>query len=123
MFKYSETFGSAAPMGGGHQYEKQVDENDGNEGMYQFEPHNNTYELARRYAQDRKYPLRIFIAVGDKDRNYRPNLEWMEHLRSLKIPFEKRIVTGVPHSQKMVYQQAGSEIMQFHATSFAAGNP
>lgn len=120
LFKYPELFGSGAPMAGGHQYEKHVDENNGDEGMYQFEPHNNTYELARRYALDRKYPLRIFIAVGDKDRNYRPNLEWMEHLRSLKIPFEQRIVAGVPHSQKMVYRQAGSEFMQFHATRFTA---
>ena len=65
VFKYPGLFGSAAPMGGGHQDEKQVDENNGDEGTYQFEPHNNTYELARRYAKDRQYPLRIFIAVGD----------------------------------------------------------
>jgi len=50
--------------------------------------------------------------------NYHANLDWMEHLRSLKIPFEHRIIEGVPHSTGMVYERAGLEIMKFHAESF-----
>jgi endo-1,4-beta-xylanase len=118
MFKYPELFCSAAPMGGGHQREKRISENNGDEGAYQFEPKNNTYDLARKFASESMLPLRIFVVVGDKDMNYQANLDWMEHLRSLKIPFEHRIIEGVPHSTQMVYERAGLDIMKFHAESF-----
>jgi endo-1,4-beta-xylanase len=118
MFKYPELFCSAAPLGGGHQHEKRISENNGDEGGYQFEPKNNTYDLARVYAAKVKTPIRIFVAVGDKDMNYTANLEWMEHLRSLKIPFEHRIVEGVPHSAGLVYDKIGLDVMRFHATNF-----
>jgi enterochelin esterase-like enzyme len=120
MFKYPELFCSAAPMGGGHQYEKHISENGGDEGAYQFEPGNNTYELAERYAKSSQPRVRIFVVVGDKDANYRPNLDWMDHLQKFGIISSKRILPGVPHSQKLVYEQAGREIMQFHADNFAA---
>ncbi len=118
MFKYPELFCSAAPMGGGHQHEKRISENNGDEGAYQFEPKNNTWDLARKYAAESKLPLRILVVVGDKDMNHQANLDWMEHLRSLKIPFERRIIEGVPHSTGMVYERAGLDIMKFHAESF-----
>ena len=63
-------------------------------------------------------PLRILVVVGDKDMNYQANLDWMVHLKSLKIPFEQRIIEGVPHSTQGVYQKAGLDIMKFHAESF-----
>lgn len=63
-------------------------------------------------------PLRILVVVGDEDMNYQANLDWMGHLRSLKIPFEQRIIEGVPHSTQMVYEKAGLEIMRFHADNF-----
>jgi enterochelin esterase-like enzyme len=118
LFKYPELFCSAAPMGGGHQHEKRISENNGDEGAYQFEPRNNTYDLARKFAAESKHSLRILVVVGDKDMNYQANLDWMAHLRSLKIPFEHRVIEGVPHSNGMVYQKAGLEIMKFHAESF-----
>lgn len=105
-------------MGGGHQHEKRISENKGDEGAYQFEPKNNTYDLAKKYVAESKLPLRILVVVGDKDMNYQPNLDWMAHLKSLKIPFEQRIIEGVPHSTQMVYDKAGLEIMKFHAESF-----
>lgn len=118
MFKYPDLFCSAAPMGGGHQHEKRISENIGDEGMYQFEQKNNTYDLAKKYASDSKLSLRILVVVGDKDMNYQANLDWMDHLKTLKIPFEHRVIEGVPHSNGMVYQKAGLEIMEFHAESF-----
>lgn len=120
MFKYPELFASVAPMGGGHQHEKRISENNGDEGAYQFEPKNNTYDLARKYAAESiaKYPLPMLVVVGDQDMNHQANLDWMEHLRSLKIPFEQRILKGVPHSTKIVYDRAGLEIMKFHADNF-----
>ncbi len=118
MFKYPELFCSAAPLGGGHQHEKRISENNGDEGEYQFEPKHNTYDLARKYAADSKYPLRILVVVGDKDMNYEANLEWMDHLRSLKIPFEHKIAAGVPHFAQSIYRKVGLEVMQFHAENF-----
>jgi endo-1,4-beta-xylanase len=118
MFKYPDLFCSAAPMGGGHQHEKRISENNGDEGMYQFEAKNNTWDLARKYAAESKRTVRILVVVGDKDMNYQANLDWMDHLKSLKIPFEKRIIEGVPHNTGMVYQKAGLEIMKFHADNF-----
>jgi endo-1,4-beta-xylanase len=118
MFKYPELFCSAAPMGGGHQHERRISENNGDEGQYQFEPKNNTYDLPKKFAAESKLPLRILVVVGDKDMNYQANLDWMEHLRSLKIPFEHRVIQGVPHSTQLVYEKAGLEIMKFHVESF-----
>jgi enterochelin esterase-like enzyme len=119
MFKYPELFCSAAPMGGGHQYEKHIAENGGDEGAYQFEPGNNTYDLAERYSKSSHPWVRILVVVGDQDANYQPNLEWTLHLQKLGITYRKRILPGVPHSQKLVYEQAGLEIMKFHADNFA----
>ena len=105
-------------MGGGHQHEKRISENNGDEGTYQFEPRNNTYDLAKKFAAESKQSLRILVVVGDKDMNYQANLDWMGHLRSLKIPFEQRIIAGVPHSTQGVYEKTGLDIMKFHAESF-----
>lgn len=118
MFKYPELFCSAAPMGGGHQHEKRISENNGDEGGYQFEPENNTYHLAKKYAADVKNPVRILVAVGDKDMNYQANLDWMDYLTSLKIPHEKKIVEGVPHSAQGVYDKIGLDVMKFHVENF-----
>jgi enterochelin esterase-like enzyme len=118
MFKYPELFCSAAPMGGGHQHEKRISENNGDEGAYQFEPKNNTYDLAKKYAAEAKHQVRILVVVSTNDMNYQANLDWMEHLRTLKIPFEQRIVKGAPHSAATVYNRIGLDIMKFHAESF-----
>lgn len=118
MLKYPELFCSSAPMGGGHQHEKRISENNGDEGEYQFEPKNNTYDLAAKYAAESKYPLRILVVVGDRDINYEANLEWMDHLRSLKIPFEQIVVKGVGHFTKSIYKKAGLKVMIFHAENF-----
>lgn len=124
MFKYPDLFCSAAPMGGGHQHEKRIAENNGDEGEYQFEPKHNTYDLARKFAAESKLRLPVLVVVGDKDMNYEANLEWMDHLRSLKIPFEPIVVAGVPHSTQLVYEKVGLKVMQFHAENFksAAAN-
>jgi len=119
MFKHPEMFVSAVPMFGGHQYEKTASENNGAESAnVVFEPGNNTWDLAKVYAEAENEPLNILVVVGDKDQNYEANLEWMEHLKSLEIPFEKRIVADAPHSSKVVYEKAGLEVMNFHADNF-----
>jgi endo-1,4-beta-xylanase len=122
MFKFPELFCSAAPMGGGHQHEKHAAENRGRETSgIQFEPGNNTYDLARSYARRMKeFPLRILVGVGKQDMNYEANLDWMKYLESLGIPFEKAIAGDAPHSAAECYRNLGDRVMKFHAENFAA---
>lgn len=122
MFKHPELFCSAAPMGGGHQHEKHAAENDGREtGGVRFEPGNNTYDLARKYAEQKdEFPLKILVAFGKKDFNYEANLDWMEHLKQLHIPFEHAIAGDSPHSATECYRNLGDRVMAFHAANFAA---
>ncbi len=119
MFRYPELFCSAAPGGGGHATEKKISENEGRENAHlQFAPGDNTWDLARAFAKSERLPLRILIYVGDKGFNYENNLQYMEHLRSLRIPFESLIVPDAPHSGKIIYEKRAAEIMKFHAQSF-----
>lgn len=119
-FKHPELFCSAAPMGGGHQHEKHAAEHDGRETSgLQFEPGDNSYDLARAYAARRaEHPLRILVGVGRQDMNYAANLDWMQHLRELGIPFEEAIAGDAPHSAQRCYEQLGDRVMLFHAANF-----
>jgi len=121
MFKYPELFCSAAPMGGGHQHEKHAAENQGRETSgVQFEPGNNTYDLAQAYAKRKgEFPLRILVGVGKQDFNYEANLDWMRHLAKLEIPHEQAIAGDAPHSATVCYRNLGDQVMLFHAQSFA----
>ena len=121
MFKYPELFISAGPMGGGHQHEKRIAENEGKESdELVFDIGNNTYDLAREYAAASDPPsVRILVVFGTKDFNYEANLDWTAHLESLGIDFERIILDDVPHNARLVYEKAGEEIMRFHADNFA----
>lgn len=128
MFRYPELFCSAAPGGAGHATEKRISEEGGRESeQLVFQPGDNTYDLARRYA---KYPmpaLPILIHVGTKGFNYKNNLAYMQFLDELKIPYQKLIVQDAPHSAMRIYESKGLQIMRFHARNFglaesASGN-
>jgi enterochelin esterase-like enzyme len=121
MFKHPELFCSAAPMGGGHQHEQHAAENEGRETSgIQFEPGNNSYDLARNYARRMNdAPLRILVSVGKKDMNYQANLDWMKHLTGLSIPYEEAIAGDAPHSAAECYKNLGDRVMLFHAQNFA----
>lgn len=119
MFKHPELFCSAAPGGAGHATEKRISEENGRETEnLVFVKGDNTYDLARKYAQHPQPPLRILIHVGTKGFNYENNLAYMKFLKSLKIPFETLIVPDVPHSAMQIYQKEGLKLMQFHADNF-----
>jgi endo-1,4-beta-xylanase len=119
MFKHPDLFCSAAPGGGGHATEKRISENDGRENeTLKFAAGDNTYDLARKYAANSRLPLRILIYVGDKGFNYENNLAYMQFLDSLKIPYERLIVPGAPHSPKIIYGKQSLVIIKFHAESF-----
>ena len=123
MFKYPELFGSAAPMGGGQQHEKRISENNGKESknLVFAPPTNNTWDLAREFAKNKTAPqLNILIVVGTKDFNYEPNLEWMAHLDTLKIPYKKIIVEDVPHSANQIYKKVSDQIFSFHTKNLSS---
>ena len=119
MFKHPHLFSSAAPGGAGHSTEKRISEENGkeNENLV-FAPGYNTWDLARKYAKNPKPSLRILVHVGTKGFNYQNNLEYMEFLDSLKIPYKRLIVEDVPHSAQQVYEKRGLELMKFHADNF-----
>jgi enterochelin esterase-like enzyme len=121
-FHHPELFCSAAPFGGGHQYERHAFEHDGQEGApsnYLFAPKFNTYDLARAYAARREHKPRLLIAVGTEDQNYQPNLHWMAYLDSLGVQYRKIIVPNVKHDARGVYRFVGEKSMEFHAACFA----
>ncbi len=120
-FRHPELFGSVAAGGGGFATEKRIAEEEGRESdTLKFASGYNAYDLAKRYAAQRpKSDAKILIFVGDQDFNYEGNLAYMEYLASQRIPFEKLIVPGVPHSAAKVYEQQGQKIMRFHADNFA----
>lgn len=121
MFKHPELFCSAAPLGGGQQHEKRINESDGkeSESLTIVLATNNTWALAKQYATQKDAPqLRIFIAVGDQDFNYEANQDWSQHLNDLGIQHEFVIVPDIPHSSQKMYQLIGDQIMQFHVESF-----
>ena len=121
MFKHPHLFGSAAPGGAGHATEKRISEENGKESeSLIFTPGYNTYDLARKFAKMREQPqLPILVHVGTRGFNYENNLAYMKFLDSLKIPYQKLIVEGVPHSAVGIYEKRGLEIMQFHARNLA----
>lgn len=121
MFRHPGLFCSAAPGGAGHATEKIISENDGRENEnLKFSAGYNTWDLARAYAADPQPPLKILVHVGTEGFNYQNNLEYMKFLDSLKIPYQRLVVEGVPHSAMQIYQKRGLEIMQFHVKNFQA---
>lgn len=119
MFKHPDLFYSAAPGGSGYSTEKRISEENGRESEnLVFALGDNTWDLARKYAQSKEPPIRIMLHVGTQGFNYDNNLEYMKFLESLEIPFERIIVEGVPHSAQKIYEKRGLEIVQFHAENF-----
>ena len=119
MFRHPNLFSSCAPGGAGQATEKLISENHGreNENLV-FAEGDNTWDLAREYAKNPKPALRILVHVGTKGFNYENNLEYMEFLTTLKIPFERVIVEGAPHNATKIYEKRGLELMNFHAANF-----
>jgi len=126
-FKYPELFCSAAPLSGGHQKEEAMSRGGGKEvrgsSVLAHAPGNNSWDLATAFGERRPMPdLEILVAVGAADMNYQGNLEWMEHLKALGIPFEQRIAPGVPHDLRGLLGALGSSVEAFHDSCFAAAS-
>ncbi|MBL4886691.1 MAG: 1,4-beta-xylanase, partial [Planctomycetaceae bacterium] len=119
MFKHPHLFSSCSPGGGGYATEKKISESKGWENRsLKFHEGDNTWDLAQRYSQNKAPEIRILVHVGTKGFNYENNLEYMKHLDSLKIPYERLIVPEAPHSAMEIYKKSGLVIMKFHAENF-----
>lgn len=124
MFRHPHLFGSCAPGGAGHATEKRISEEDGRESAkLKFAAGYNTYDLARAYAKNPTPRLNILIHVGTRGFNYQNNLAYMKFLDGLKIPYQKLIVEGVPHSAGAIYKKSGLELMGFHAAHLSGNTP
>ena len=121
MFKHSNLFCSAAPMGGGHQHEKRISESDGveSESVTIKPAWNNTWDLARKYSSNADQLPKILVAVGTEDFNFEANQEWGQLLSELKVPHEFIVVEDAPHSARLVYEKVGGRVMRFHDRNFA----
>lgn len=120
--RHPELFFSVAAGGGGYATEKRISESpdSAESNTLRFGKGDNAWDLARRYVQrGKRPPIQLMIFVGTEGFNYGNNLEYMAFLTELGLPFRSLIVPGVPHSASQIYEQAGLEIMQFHANNFA----
>ena len=119
IFKHPDLFCSAAPGGSGYATEKRISEENGRESKsLVFAPGDNTWDLAREYAKTKKPPVRIMLHVGTKGFNYENNLEFMQFLHKLNVPFQSIIVKDAPHSAQKIYDKRGLDLVQFHAENF-----
>jgi len=122
VFRHPELFCSAAPGGGGYATEKRISEEGGRESeTLRFEEGYNTWDLAKAYAVKKNAGLpafRMLVYVGTEGFNYENNLEFMEYLDSIGVPFHRLLVSGAPHSAKIIYEKNATDILGFHQQSF-----
>ncbi len=120
MFKYPGLFSSVAPGGSGYATEKIIQENNGVESEFvKFTPGYNTWDLAKRYADRENAPvLRILIWVGSEETNYQSNLDFMDYLKELEIPYQKLVAPGIEHNARQIYEIRGEQILKFHDANF-----
>ena len=120
MFKYPELFGSTAPGGAGFAAEKTIQENDGAESEFiKFASGYNAWDLAKKYADRKSAPsLRPLIWVGSKEANYKPNLNFMNYLDQLGVPYQKLVAPEIGHNAGGIYEIRGDVILEFHDANF-----
>jgi hypothetical protein len=55
--------------------------------------------LAKKYADRKSTPaLRPLIWVGSKEVNYQANLDFMNYLDQLGLPYQKLVAPGIAHN-------------------------
>lgn len=120
MFRYPELFGSVAPGGSGYATEKVIQENHGVESEFvKFAPGYNAWDLAKQYAARMDAPLlKPLIWVGGDEDNYQSNLDFMDYLDELGIPYQKLVAPGIKHNARQIYEIRGDQILKFHDANF-----
>ena len=111
IFKYPELFSVSIAIAGGHQREKEISITNGNNGEYQ--PGDNSWDLARKYSKNPDPPVKLLIIVGTNDKNCEANLVWSSYLKDLGIHHSITLVEGVKHKEvDKILRQLG--IKTFH---------
>lgn len=121
IFKYPELFSVSVSMAGGHQWEKENSDKKGNNGKYN--PTDNSWDLAKLYADNPAPSIKLYVYVGTEDMNYEANVAWTGYLRDLGIHHSFTLVEGVNHGEldKMM-EQIGTKTIHyiFHQNFIAA---
>lgn len=108
IFKYPQLFSIAVSMAGDHLIEKNNAQNQ------DYEPDNNSWELAKIYAQKPKFDIKLHVFVGSSDKNFESNVAWSEYLRHLNIHHSFTVVEGVEHLEvKKMMKQIGSKTIHY----------
>lgn len=112
IFKYPELFKVSIAMAGGYQWEKKVSEIESNNGEYQ--PTDNAWDLAKKYANNPYPPIKLYVLVGTDDENYESNIAWTSYLRELGIHHSITIIEGVGHMEiEKMFDQLGIETLHY----------
>jgi len=112
IFKYPELFSVSIAIAGGHQFEKQVSKMKNDNG--EFQPKNNSWDLARDYGSNPNPSIRLYVFVGTDDRNYEANIEWSSYLRKLGIHHSITLIEGVDHSEaEKLFDHLGRETLHY----------
>jgi endo-1,4-beta-xylanase len=113
IFKYPDLFSVSVSIAGGHQWEKENSENQGNNGEYK--PNDNSWDLAKNYAENPENPfVKLFVIDGMEDRNYESNIAWSSHLNNLGIPHSITTVQGANHGGfRKIMEQIGPKTIHY----------
>ncbi|MBI1307598.1 MAG: 1,4-beta-xylanase [Bacteroidetes bacterium] len=95
IFRYPELFSVSVSISPGHQWEKQNADSSGFDG--EFQPNDNSWDLAKTYKKDPSLPIHLYMIVGNKDANYESNVAYSSYLDSLNIPHTFTVIQGVSH--------------------------
>ena len=121
LLKHPDLFCAALSMAAGHQGEFQISQNNGVEGKFitMDHPEYNTWDLARAYAANPHNPkIKLMIAIGDQDGNYKSNLLYHVFLNELGIDNELVIARGAGHGLKFDLPDAGPRMLAFPTRVF-----
>lgn len=112
IFKYPDIFSVSVSMAGGHQWEKENSDKDGNNGEYQ--PTDNSWDLAKMYKENPTFPIKLYVFVGTEDMNYEANVAWTTYLRDLEIHHSFTAIEGLNHGEfhKMM-EQIGTKTIHY----------
>lgn len=112
IFKYPDLFSVSVSMAGGHQWEKENSDKNGNNGEYQ--PTDNSWDLAKMYNENPAYPIKLHVFVGSEDMNYEANVGWTNYLKELRIHHSFTVIEGLNHGElSRMLEQLGPKTIHF----------
>ncbi|OEJ98496.1 hypothetical protein A8C32_04590 [Flavivirga aquatica] len=109
IFKYPELFSVGVSIAGNHFAEKKNSENHD-----QFQPGDNSWDLAKNYVKTPENLIKLHVYVGAKDRNFESNVAWSAYLRTLGIHHSFTSIEGLKHREvKQMMEQIGIKTIHY----------